>query len=134
MGWSIGYDRKWKRDIGYGVPATCDHPGCAAEIDRGLTYVCGGQPYGGEFGCGLYFCPEHQKTAGDRRDNAPLCTRCYHGREPYAPTPDRPAWMRHKLRDSSWYRWRAENPDLVAAIRVALGERRRPTPAGATAC
>ena len=28
MGWSIGYDTNWKRDIGYGVPAKCDHPRC----------------------------------------------------------------------------------------------------------
>lgn len=59
MGWSIGYDSKWKRDIGYGVPASCDYPGCDAEIDRGLSYVCGGEPYGGEVGCGLYFCAAH---------------------------------------------------------------------------
>ena len=26
MGWSIGFDSKWNRDIGYGVPATCDYP------------------------------------------------------------------------------------------------------------
>ncbi len=26
MGWSIGYDKNLKRDIGYGVPATCEHP------------------------------------------------------------------------------------------------------------
>src|SRR4051812_7048849 len=26
MGWSIGYDSNWQRDIGYGVPAFCDHP------------------------------------------------------------------------------------------------------------
>lgn len=123
MGWSIGYDRKWKRDIGYGVPATCDHPGCGTEIDRGLSYVCGGQPYGGEFGCGLYFCWKHTKTAGAARAHAGLCTRCYHGRRPYAPTPDVPEWMRHKLRDASWWAWRAENPDLVAEIRVALAAR-----------
>lgn len=42
MGWSIGFDSNWNRDIGYGVPAFCDHPGCTAEIDRGLAYVCGG--------------------------------------------------------------------------------------------
>ena len=30
MGWSIGYDEKWQRDIGYGVPAICDYPGCTA--------------------------------------------------------------------------------------------------------
>ena len=59
MGWSVGYDSKWERDIGYGVPAICDHPGCNKEIDRGLGYVCGGEPYGGEHGCGLFFCGEH---------------------------------------------------------------------------
>jgi hypothetical protein len=48
MGWSIGYDSKWKRDIGYGVPAPCDLPGCDKEIDRGLAFVCGTEPYGGE--------------------------------------------------------------------------------------
>ncbi len=53
MGWSIGSDGD--RDIGYGVPAECDHPDCTAEIDRGLSYVCGGDPYGGEYGCGLFF-------------------------------------------------------------------------------
>ena len=47
MGWSLGYDRNWKRDVGYGVPAICDDPECTEEIDRGLSYVCGGEPYGG---------------------------------------------------------------------------------------
>jgi len=52
MGWSIGFDSRWNRDIGYGVPAYCDHPKCNEEIDRGLAYVCcGEQPYGGEHGC-----------------------------------------------------------------------------------
>jgi hypothetical protein len=46
MSWAIGYDGRWKRDIGYGVPAYCDHPGCNEEIDRGLAHVCGGEPYG----------------------------------------------------------------------------------------
>jgi hypothetical protein len=55
MGWSIGYDSKWQRDIGYGVPGVCDDPACAEKIDRGLSYVCGGEPYGGDEGCGLYF-------------------------------------------------------------------------------
>lgn len=58
MGWSIGYDERWKRDIGYGVPATCDHPGCEEKIDRGLSCVCANQqPYGGEHGCGLVKLP-----------------------------------------------------------------------------
>lgn len=64
MGWSIGYDSKWKRDIGYGVPAWCDHPGCIEEIYRGLSHVCGGEPYGGERGCGLY--------SGESRSSAQL--------------------------------------------------------------
>jgi hypothetical protein len=62
MGWSLGHDNRWGkfgRDIGYGVPAPCDHPGCGAEIDRGLSYVCGTHPYGGEHGCGLHFCGDH---------------------------------------------------------------------------
>jgi len=51
MSWAIGYDTRWQRDVGYGVPAWCDHPGCEAEIDRGLSYVCGNEPYGGDHEC-----------------------------------------------------------------------------------
>lgn len=109
MGWSIGYDEKWQRDVGYGVPAYCDHPGCAAVIDRGLAYVCcDGEPYGGEHGCGLFFCPEHGRS------------ECEH--EGFVATPDHPDWMRHKLQHASWAGWRIENPSLVAAIRDALKE------------
>lgn len=121
MSWSIGYDNRWKRDIGYGVPAYCDHPGCNTTIDRGLSFVCGGQPYGGEHGCGLYFCTRHQHTAGAARDHAQLCTRCRYGKaKPYPKKPDHPDWMRHQLTDPSWSRWRKLNPKLVAAIRKAL--------------
>lgn len=56
MGWAIGYDAQWQRDIGYGVTAYCDHPRCNKTIDRGLSYVCGGEPYGGERGCGITRC------------------------------------------------------------------------------
>jgi len=130
MGWSIGFDETCQRDIGYGVPATCDHPGCGAGIDRGLSYVCGGHPYGGEHGCGLFFCEKHRKTAGDRRENAALCIRCYHGRRPYPATPDVPEWMRHKLRDFSWSVWRRQHPELVEAIRTSL----RATASGDPSC
>lgn len=109
MSWSIGFDRHWKRDVGYGVPALCDHPDCKAEIDRGLSYVCGGEPYGGEHGCGLYFCPKHARSEHQQ------CPRCRTGREPYAPKPDVPEWINHKLTDESWAAWRAENPEWVAA-------------------
>lgn len=100
MGWSIGYDSHWSRDIGYGVPAYCDYPGCDAEIDRGLSYVCGGDPYGGERGCGLFFCASH--GGGD------LCERCVRDAEPFIPKPDHPAWIHHKATDPSWEEWRNE--------------------------
>jgi len=109
MSWAVGFDSHWNRDIGYGVPAFCDHPQCTAEIDRGLSYVCGGEPYGGEKGCGLYFCGKH---GGGYR-----CPRCARYKTPYKhPKPDHPDWIEHKLTDESWADWRAENADEVAAL------------------
>ena len=99
MGWAVGFDSRWKRDIGYGVPAYCDHPKCNKEIDRGLAYVCGGEPYGGDLGCGLYFCDEH-------RISGKLCSRCAAKRAPFHPKPDRPDWIHHKETDPSWEEWR----------------------------
>jgi hypothetical protein len=113
MSWAVGYDSRWGRDIGYGVPATCDHPGCGAAIDRGLAYVCAGsEPYGGEDGCGLYFCGEHL---------AYQCERCEAGKPPYGPTPDTREWLEHKLADESWGPWRAGNPGAVTVMQAALG-------------
>jgi hypothetical protein len=110
MGWAIGYDRRWGRDIGYGVPAYCDFPRCSAEIDRGLAYVCCNQePHGGERGCGLYFCPKH---LGLR------CSRCRNYRPPFTPKLDHPDWIRHKLTDESWAEWRAENPEAVSQLQA----------------
>jgi hypothetical protein len=143
MGWSIGYDEIWSRDVGYGVPAICDHPECNTAIDRGLSYVCGGEPFGGENGCGLFFCPEH--GGGSR------CERCSEditdediehaiedcesgidfdaavelldalgvdrfGSEPFPPKPDTAEWVHHKLTDPSWQQWREENPAEVARL------------------
>jgi hypothetical protein len=122
MGWSIGYDDNWKRDIGYGVPATCDHPECNEKIDRGLSYVCGGEPYGGEHGCGLYFCGRHVTYAGGRRDYKQLCSRCYFGRASFAAKPDVREWIEHKLTDPSWQEWRNEHVDEVEKMRAAVGE------------
>jgi len=108
MGWSIGFDTRWDRDIGYGVPAYCDFPRCMAEIDRGLSYVCcDEQPHGGD-GCGLYFCSKHHIWRGGK------CSRCRNYRPPFKPTPDHPEWIAHKLTDESWAEWRAENPDWVS--------------------
>lgn len=103
MSWSIGYDENWKRDIGYGVPAYCDHPECQQEINRGLSYVCGGEPYGGEHGCGLYFCGEHLLMG-----EAQQCERCYDNKQPFDPKPDHPRWTHHKMTDESWQAWRDE--------------------------
>ena len=108
MGWSIGYDDNWKRDIGYGVPAYCDHPKCHKEIHRGLAYVCGGGPYGeslgdGRNGCGLFFCDKH--------GGGFLCPRCRAYKPPYKhPKPDHPEWIHHKMTDESWAEWRNEQP------------------------
>lgn len=111
MGWSIGFDSNHDRDIGYGVPAWCDHPGCAKEIHRGLAYVCGAHPYGGEDGCGLFFCSEHLGLNSDDRD--PVCARCAMHADPFDGTPDHPRWIWHKLVDPSWRAWRRENPKAV---------------------
>lgn len=122
MGWSIGFDTHWNRDIGYGVPCTCDHPDCNKLIDRGLSYVCGGEPYGGSNGCGLYFCAEHLYYAPvldegeeetDDSEYRQCCDSCRDNLQFYKPKPDLPVWIRHKLTDPSWAEWRAENPKYL---------------------
>lgn len=119
MTWAVGYDERWKRDIGYGVPATCDHPGCGAKIDRGLAYVCGGEPYGGEHGCGLFFCDEHMLLPLDGKV-IQFCERYADGQEPFEPTPDVPQWINHKLTHESWAEWRTENPAEVSKLQAQL--------------
>jgi hypothetical protein len=94
MGWSLGYDSNWNRDIGYGVPCKCDFPDCEVKIDRGLSYVCGGEPYGGDRGCGLYFCGEHLGADG-------FCDRCADGKVPFDPKPDIAEWIEQKQRARS---------------------------------
>ncbi len=109
MSWAVGYDTRWKRDIGYGVPALCDHPRCHGKIDRGLSYVCGGEPYGGDHGCGLYFCIPHLDGVHQ------LCPRCRNRKEPFKPKPDVEQWLHHKATDPSWQEWRDEQPEGGAA-------------------
>jgi hypothetical protein len=111
MGWSIGYDEHWRRDIGYGVPAECDHPDCKKAIDRGLSYVCGEEPYGGDRGCGLYFCSEHLFD-GVRLPR--LCIRCCKRRRAFKAKPDHPMWTHFKLNDPSWENWRNERYVVMA--------------------
>lgn len=121
MGWSVGYDSNHRRDIGYGVPAKCDHPGCGKDIDRGLAYVCGGDVYGGEDGCGLFFCGEHLRYVhrddgdGGKEWSPQLCERCSEGESHFEATPDVQEWIDHKLTCPSWAAWRAENPKWVEA-------------------
>jgi hypothetical protein len=111
MSWSIGYDNFWKRDIGYGVPAWCDFPGCNAVIDRGLAFVCGGEPYGGTFGCGLYFCGLHKNK---------YCERCNEHKPPFSPKPEHPNWVKFKLKDKSWKAWRKANPEECTKLHGLL--------------
>lgn len=120
MGWSIGYDANWGRDIGYGVPAYCDAPKCKQEIDRGLSYVCGEEPYGGDKGCGLFFCPKHLYFH-EFRDGvvAMVCKRCDGNKSPYTnPSPEHPTWINHKLTDESWAQWRKENPQKIKEMKI----------------
>lgn len=104
MSWAVGFDEKWQRDIGYGVPTICDFPNCNMRIDRGLSYVCGGEPYGGERGCGLYFCQKHLFMSVRLPQ---LCSRCLKKRKPFTPKPDLQSWLNHKETDESWSAWRA---------------------------
>lgn len=115
MGWSIGYDDKWNRDIGYGVPCLCDQPKCNKEIDRGLSYVCGnGQPYGGDDGCGLYFCENH--------GGGSLCSRCRNRKPPHVPKEDLTRWIVWKATDNSWEDWRkTHRKEVPYVIYVSQG-------------
>lgn len=121
MGWSIGFDTDWDRDIGYAVPAYCDYPECDRTIDRGLAYVCKGQePRGGD-GCGLYFCEDHQAYDGE-------CERCQEGDEPFTPKPEHPHWAWWKMNSKSWMEWRAALPFDEREPWKKLAAQYKPTP------
>jgi hypothetical protein len=82
MGWANCGTDDQGRPIGYSFAATCDHPGCAAEIDRGLSYACGSMHGGSTHGCGKYFCAKHllhKALPGDShgdREFVQLCPEC----------------------------------------------------------
>jgi hypothetical protein len=111
MSWSVGYDSNWKRDIGYGVPSICDHPDCNECIDRGLPYVCGGEPYGGDRGCGLYFCGKHLSYY---KNGVQVCDQCGNNSNPFEPKPDLEEWIQHKMTDPSWDDWRKSQEGAIA--------------------
>jgi hypothetical protein len=130
MGWAIGYVDG--RDVGYGVPATCEQPSCKKKIDRGLSYACGGFP-SNEYGCGLFFCEKHmfgyEDEYGEWHQACDVCT--YNGelggdrwrefKKPYGKKPDRPVWLRWKLKHPSWREWREKYPEEVEEIKTILG-------------
>lgn len=78
MGWANCGTDDLGRPIGYAHPATCDHPECDKQIDRGLFFVCGNMHGGDEHGCGRYFCwthLEYEQPRGDPR-LVQLCAAC----------------------------------------------------------
>lgn len=77
MGWGdCGFDSKG-HPIGYVFSATCDHDGCNKEIDRGLSYTCGGMHGETEFGCEKYFCDGHLRNfVDDDGDLIRVCDSC----------------------------------------------------------
>ncbi len=121
MGWSIGFDANWNRDIGYSVRAYCDEPKCTEEIDRGIAHVCGGEPYGGERGCGLYFCATHlfYHKFKDGETQC-VCHRCDTHKKPFKPKPEHPEWAAWKLTHSSWADWRKKHPKDVHALLMLI--------------
>lgn len=134
MGWSIGFDEDWDRDIGYGVPAICDHPECNEKIDRGLSYVCANEEPRGGGGCGLYFCGKHKgfyrevEIGDDGEEHEPdisdCCERCRDGKDPFPAKSDHPMWTKFKLTDKSWKSWRKRNghPEPTPAMRKEIQE------------
>jgi len=128
MSWAVGWDAKNQRDVGYGVPAICDHPDCDEKIDRGLSYVCGSEMYGGEHGCGLHFCSEHTSAqyemGGDHLllGGAQVCQRCAGHESAFEKKADTQEWVQWKLTHTSWQAWRSENPGLVRNLEAEANE------------
>lgn len=120
MGYAV-YERDG-RDMGYGVPAECDHPRCSERIDRGLAYICGGGP-DSDHGCHLFFCHRHLTFRQPRGldHSIELCPRCRRYRAPYQPKPDLVEWMEWKLHDDSWAEWRRQNRDQVFELMHSTG-------------
>lgn len=132
MGYQIYENRgRW---AGYGVPAYCDYPGCKEEIDRGMSYACGGEPFS-EIGCDRYFCSKHTRSGAWNEDEEEWCKHeddceCeYHdycfsclGLDKeyplgYPPAVEHPEWVFHLLNHHSWEEWRNNNPDEVVKLK-----------------
>lgn len=78
MSWArCGYDSKG-RPIGYAWKALCDAAHCQAQIDRGLSYACGGMHGETTYGCENYFCENHLNVyETPEGDCISLCDQCY---------------------------------------------------------
>ncbi len=95
MGYSLGQNYAG-RDIGYGVPALCDAPGCNVEIDRGMDWQCDRTT----ISCAHFFCSKHRHTHSCREFNRGKLT----------PKPDIPKWVWWKMTAPSWQKYRDELP------------------------
>lgn len=135
MGYQV-YEIGEGRFGGYGVPAYCDHPDCNEEIDRGMAYACGGEPFS-ELGCPRYFCSKHVSYTGFKCDGSDercdheedcectfkeVCERCEKGEAPFDAKPEHPDWVKHVLKDSSWKEWRRNHRPLVTEYRELVAK------------
>lgn len=78
MGWAnCGVD-SYGRPIGYAYEGTCDEPGCEVEINRGLSYACGGMHGENGVDCERYYCAPHREVALVAVDGREIwvCRRC----------------------------------------------------------
>ncbi len=128
----MGYQvyRVGKRYGGYGVPATCEYPKCKKEIDRGVSYACGGEPFS-ELGCDRYFCSDHVQwyshdpETGEKCEHeedcdcesVDVCERCANGKAPFPYKKEHSTWIKHLLTDSSWAEWRKGHPIEVKNLK-----------------
>ncbi|MDX2265467.1 MAG: hypothetical protein NW215_10905 [Hyphomicrobiales bacterium] len=76
MGWANCGSDSQGRPIGYAHAAICDHPGCDAEIDRGLDYACGDEHGPGDVSCEKYFCWKHRTMVDTGGRSVFICEAC----------------------------------------------------------
>jgi hypothetical protein len=62
-------------EAGYAVEDICHHDGCHAQIDRGLSYLCGEQPGIATDGAGgRWYCADHLTPQGESQ-RCKACSR-----------------------------------------------------------
>lgn len=76
MGWAYCGKDSQGRDIGYGVFAFCDHPGCNKRINRGLSYACGENHGEHDYYCEKYFCSDHLFYSDHPDAERRVCKEC----------------------------------------------------------